>query len=85
MSAKKILVIDDDTAVRYTLKKILLNAGFEVLEAPKLPRKVLHDFAQCREDIHRPAIVMIEIPLCVGRTRIFDLFLDKFIVFQVYR
>jgi CheY-like chemotaxis protein len=31
---KKILIIEDDAAVRYTLKRILLSAGYSVLDAP---------------------------------------------------
>lgn len=31
--AKKILIIDDDSAVRFTLKKILMGAGYEVIVA----------------------------------------------------
>jgi DNA-binding response OmpR family regulator len=34
MTAKKILVIDDDSAVRFTLKRILVREGFEVVDAP---------------------------------------------------
>src|SRR6185437_10286889 len=31
---KKILIIDDDATVRYTLRRILLSAGYAVLDAP---------------------------------------------------
>jgi two-component system, chemotaxis family, chemotaxis protein CheY len=33
MSAKKILIIDDDASVRFTLKRILTDAGYEVIDA----------------------------------------------------
>ena len=59
MSAKKILVIDDDTAVRYTLKKILLNAGFEVLEAPD-GKKGMQLFQLDRPDLVITDIIMPE-------------------------
>lgn len=59
MSGKRILVIDDDSAVRYTLKNILLGAGFEVMEAPN-GKKGLQLFHLNRPDLVITDIIMPE-------------------------
>ena len=51
----KILVIDDDKAVRYTLARILVNAGYEVMMADDGE----HGLATFRR--HRPDLVICDL------------------------
>ena len=58
-TAKKILIIDDDAGVRFTLKKILVSAGYEVLEAPD-GRRGIELFCHARPDLVITDIIMPE-------------------------
>lgn len=59
MTTQKILIIDDDVGVRFTLKKLLSSAGYEVIEAPD-GRKGMQLFHSTWPDLVITDIIMPE-------------------------